>query len=107
MTHEFVGDRIVVRTTVATETLRFRSHRIATKDIEGTNYVGGSYGSYYIVELTAKGEFPIARFDRKEDRDNIFNAMRLGGYCYHTKASWIRSIPPIEKGTGITEWKWL
>jgi hypothetical protein len=40
---------------------------------------------------------PIARFEKVEDRDIIFDAMKLAGYCGHSKASWIRSIPPVER----------
>jgi hypothetical protein len=34
----------------------------------------------------------VVGFRREEDRDRIFDAMVVGGYCGHTKKSWIRSI---------------
>ena len=42
----------------------------------------------------------LAMFAEKEDRDNIYEAMRLGGYCGHSKKSWIRSILP----PGVKRW---
>jgi hypothetical protein len=70
-----------------------KNHRIEKHDIGKT---------YYITEPRGKNNLhPVAMFENKEDRDMIFDAMKLGGYCGHSTKSWIRSIPPVknnEKG---------
>jgi hypothetical protein len=55
----------------------------------------------YYIEERRKHNFglmrdTVAQFDRRVDRDDIYEAMRLGGYCGHSNKSWIRSIPPLE-----------
>jgi hypothetical protein len=46
----------------------------------------------YVADSAVKGDTLVAGFCREEDRDRIFDAMLVGGYCGHIKKSWIRSI---------------
>lgn len=46
----------------------------------------------FVTGEVIKSEKLVAGFCRQEDRDSVFDAMVAGGYCGHTKKSWIRSI---------------
>jgi hypothetical protein len=46
----------------------------------------------YVADGAIKGDKLVAGFYREEDRNSVFDAMLAGGYCGHTKKSWIRSI---------------
>jgi len=79
------------------ERFRARHHEVYKLDYEN--------GSYQIFERWKHNgglcEDVIARFEKREDRDMIYEAMRLGGYCGHATKSWIRSIPPLKKDRRI------
>ena len=91
------------RQDMARERFRVRgSHEVLKQD--GKHWRNG-IPLYYIVERKKHNfsyrDETVAQFEKREDRDAIYEGMRLGGYCGHSAKSWIRSIPPYTPPFGL------